>query len=61
VDDPHDTVIVVPPFTVDGTVMEDGTVGDVLVVIEPSSETKRVEGRTKAGRTPHEPVQFVPP
>ena len=49
---PHFTVILVPPEMLLGMVILDGVVGAVFVVMEPSSETKSVEGNTKAGRTP---------
>ena len=51
---PHFTVMVLPPEMLLGIVMLLGVVGAVFVVMEPSSETKSVEGNIKAGRTPRE-------
>ena len=47
---PQLTVIVLPPWMLLGTEMLLGAVGAVFVFTEPSSETKREEGSTKAGR-----------
>ena len=41
----------------EGTEMLPGVEGAVLVETVPSSDTKRVEGKIKAGRMPHEPEQ----
>ena len=51
----------VPPMMDEGTEMLPGVEGAVLVETVPSSDTKRVEGRIKAGRTPHELEQSWPP
>lgn len=40
-----------------GMVMVPGVDGAVFVFTEPSSETKRAEGKMKAGRMPSAPVQ----
>ena len=44
--------MVLPPEMLLGIVMLGGVVGAVFVEMLPSSETKSVEGNTKAGRTP---------
>ena len=44
----------VPPMMDEGTEMFHGVEGAVLVETVPSSDTKRVEGNTKAGRMPYE-------
>ena len=44
----------VPPMMDEGTEMLPGVEGAVLVETVPSSDTKRVEGKTKAGRMPNE-------
>ena len=50
----------VPPIMDEGTEMLPGVDGAVLVETVPSSDTKRVEGRIKAGRMPYEPEQPLP-
>ena len=47
---PQEIVIVLPPWMLLGTEILLGVVGAVLVLTLPSSETKREEGSTKAGR-----------
>ena len=47
----------VPPMMDEGTEMLPGVEGAVLVETVPSSDTKRVEGKIKAGRTPLESEQ----
>ena len=42
----------VPPMMDEGTEMFHGVEGAVLVETVPSSDTQRVEGKIKAGRTP---------
>ena len=51
----------VPPMMDGGTEMLPGVEGVVLVETVPSSDTKRVEGKIKAGRMPHETEQPPPP
>ena len=53
----HEIEMFVPPMMDEGTEMLPGVEGAVLVETVPSSDTKRVEGRIKAGRTPPEPEQ----
>ena len=48
----------VPPMMDEGTEMLPGVEGAVLVETVPSSDTKRVEGKIKAGRMPHEREQL---
>ena len=50
----------VPPMMDEGTEMLPGVEGAVLVETVPSSDTKRVEGRIKAGRMPTESEQLPP-
>ena len=49
----------VPPMMDEGTEMLPGVDGAVLVETVPSSDTKRVEGRIKAGRMPYELEQSL--
>ena len=49
----------VPPMMDEGTEMFHGVKGAVLVETVPSSDTKRVEGKIKAGRMPYEPEQLL--
>ena len=51
----------VPPMMDEGTEMLPGVDGAVLVETAPSSDTKREEGRIKAGRMPRELEQLVSP
>mgnify|MGYP007028325413 CR=1 FL=1 len=50
----HEIEMFVPPMMDEGTEMFHGVEGAVLVETVPSSDTKRVEGNTKAGRMPYE-------
>ena len=51
----------VPPMMDEGTEMLPGVEGAVLVETVPSSDTKRVEGKIKAGRMPSELEQLASP